>query len=107
MEIRRDSSALFRHYDEYLEYYPLGVGERRSQYHSRLLANQRMPMDPDTDLAIAVAYAKKHWDIYMEYPRDVQRAVGYAKEDAAKAKADEAKAKEGKANAKEAEKTRT
>ncbi len=78
--LRRDPSALFRHYHEYLEYYPLAIGESKNPYHTKLLANQRMPSDEKCDLAVAITYAKEHWDIYLEYPRDIKIAVEYAKE---------------------------
>ncbi|CAO2653648.1 Nn.00g030590.m01.CDS01 [Neocucurbitaria sp. VM-36] len=78
-ELKKDPSALYRHYNEFLEYYPLQSGEYRSPYHSRLLANQRMPMEPESDLGVAITYAKEHWEIYMEYPRDVKRAAEAAK----------------------------
>ncbi|KAJ4364591.1 hypothetical protein N0V83_009187 [Neocucurbitaria cava] len=83
-ELRKDPSALFRHYHEYIEYFPLGYGEYKSQYHSRLLANQRMPFEPESDLGVAITYAKEHWDVYMEYPKDVTRATEVARKKAQK-----------------------
>ena len=73
-ELRKDRSALYRYYNEYMEYFPLGRGERRNQYLSSLLANQPMPSDTRSDLGLAITYAQEHWEDYMEYPRDVSRA---------------------------------
>ncbi|KAF1850665.1 uncharacterized protein K460DRAFT_19513 [Cucurbitaria berberidis CBS 394.84] len=78
-ELLTDESSLYRHYNEYLQHFPLQTSERRNQYLSRLLANQYIPMQTDSDLGRAIACAKEHWDIYMEYPKDINRALEYAK----------------------------
>lgn len=70
-EIIKDPSALYRHYHEFLRYYPLSKGERKNRYFANLLANQFMPMEEHSDLGLAIKYAKEHWDTYLEYPRDV------------------------------------
>jgi hypothetical protein len=57
-QLRKDPSALYRHYDEYLESFPLARGERKSQYHNNLLANRRMPAERESDLGLAIQYAK-------------------------------------------------
>jgi hypothetical protein len=66
-QLKTDESALFRHYNEYLEHFPLGRGEYRNQYYVNLLANRHMPDDPKSDLALAIQYAKDHWQYYIEY----------------------------------------
>ncbi|KAH7385347.1 hypothetical protein DE146DRAFT_666872 [Phaeosphaeria sp. MPI-PUGE-AT-0046c] len=81
-QLRSDPSALYRHYREYMQCFPLDpVEERTNRYLVYLLANRPMPSDETDELAIAIGYAKKHWDYYMEYPRDVKRAIGYHNED--------------------------
>ena len=74
-ELVQDASTLYRHYNEYLEYLPLGLGQTRNQYLSRLLANQRMPMDTEGDLGQAIAFAKQNWMLFYEYPKDLRRAL--------------------------------
>ncbi|KAH7084304.1 hypothetical protein FB567DRAFT_593772 [Paraphoma chrysanthemicola] len=66
-QLKKDRSSLYRYYDEYLEHFPLGVGERRNQYLNNLLANRRMPEDRNSDLGLAIQYAKDHWEFYTEY----------------------------------------
>lgn len=79
-ELHKDPNVLYRHYHEYLEYFPLEPGQRKDPYLSSLLASRAMPSDPDSEEGLAVAYAKEHWHYYMEYPRDVKRAAGYMRE---------------------------
>ncbi|KAF2034160.1 hypothetical protein EK21DRAFT_108204 [Setomelanomma holmii] len=66
-QLRKDESALFRHYDEYLEHFPLGPGEYRNSYHTTLLANRHMPDDLNSDLALAIQYAKDHWYYFIRF----------------------------------------
>jgi hypothetical protein len=82
-ELRKDPSALFRYYNEYLQYFPLSTGEQPSRYHSRLLAN-RMNFGNDEEQALAILYAKDHWELYLEFPRDVKDAAQWQREDLAK-----------------------
>jgi hypothetical protein len=79
-QLRKDPSALYRHYNEYLEFFPLGRGERRSPYLNNLLANRPMPTPPDSALGLAIQYAKDNWETYLEYPRDTSRATEWQKE---------------------------
>ncbi|OAL47562.1 hypothetical protein IQ07DRAFT_120628 [Pyrenochaeta sp. DS3sAY3a] len=79
-ELRKDPNVLYRHYHEYIEYFPLEPGQRKDPYLSSLLAGRAMPSDPDSEEGLAVAYAREHWEDYMEYPRDVKRAAGYMRE---------------------------
>lgn len=74
-ELLEDQFVLYHNYNEFLQYFPLQKGEYRNQYLSRLLANQRLPEDKDGDLALAVKYAKEHWQYYLEYPRDVAKTA--------------------------------
>ncbi|KAH7351384.1 hypothetical protein BKA66DRAFT_575606 [Pyrenochaeta sp. MPI-SDFR-AT-0127] len=101
-ELIKDPSALYRHYTEFLEHYPIPEGQLKSRYHANLLANQRMPIDKECDLGLAITYAKDHWDIYLEYPRDVTRAANLmkaqlekVKEDLPKAESEEVSKKRG------------
>ncbi|KAH7072007.1 hypothetical protein BKA63DRAFT_492657 [Paraphoma chrysanthemicola] len=66
-QLKKDKSSLYRYYDEYLEHFPLGIGERRNQYLNNLLANRRMPEDRNSDLGLAIQYAKDHWEFFVEY----------------------------------------
>ena len=61
VKLKRDPSANYRHYKEYLEYFPLARGERPNDYVLGLLANQPLPAEPMSDMGLAVQYAKKHW----------------------------------------------
>jgi hypothetical protein len=79
-ELRNDRSALFRHYHEYIEHFPLLPGEQKSPYHVGLLANRHMPADKNCDLALAIQFAKDNWSLYMEYPRRIEEAVACQKE---------------------------
>jgi hypothetical protein len=83
-QLRKDRSALYRHYNVYLEYFPLGHGERRNPYLNNLLANRSMPIVSDSDLGLAIQYAKDNWEYYLEFPRDAKRATQWQKEKLAK-----------------------
>lgn len=86
-ELCRDPSGLFRHYREYIEIFPLCVGEYKSQYHIKLLANRPPPLDPNSDLAFAIQYAYDNWEFYHEYPRDTQMCAQLQREKLAKTEA--------------------
>jgi hypothetical protein len=43
-----------------------------------------MPLDLDSDLALAITYAKDHWDHYGQWPKDVARFAGYERKRRAK-----------------------
>ncbi|KAF2787001.1 hypothetical protein K505DRAFT_202015, partial [Melanomma pulvis-pyrius CBS 109.77] len=62
----RDPDVLLHRYHEYLEVFPLKPGERKSQYHLNLLANQRNIFTRgNADHAKAVQYAKAHyWNLH-------------------------------------------
>jgi hypothetical protein len=79
-QLRNDSSALFRHYTEYLRHFPLAKGEIKSSYHNMLLANRPTPYDPDSDLKPAIEYAKVHWELFYEYPKHVKIVDALLKE---------------------------
>jgi hypothetical protein len=79
-QLRRDPSALYRHYNEYLEFFPLSKGEYRSQYHNNLLANRCMPIELDSDLSLAIQYAKDNWELFLQYPKGVEEATKWQKE---------------------------
>ena len=78
-ELQQDSNRNFHSYLETIKYWPLPKGERQNQYMRGLLANQRMPSSLDSDLAIAIKYAKEHWYYYRQYPRDLECSVQDAK----------------------------
>lgn len=90
-QLRSDPSALYRHYREYMQYFPLedSATERMSRYHIFLLANRPIPSDETDELALAITYAKEHWEYYLEYPRDVKRALDYYKAEQAKLATDQ------------------
>jgi hypothetical protein len=90
-QLRKDPSALYRHYDEYLEYFPLAKDEYRSQYHNNLLANRRMPSDPDNELGLAIRYAKDNWELFLLHPRSEPDAIGWQKVKLANIAADKEK----------------
>ena len=74
-ELRNDPSALFRHYNEYMTHFPAPRCERPNLYHMGLLANQEMPEDRQSERAVAIAYAKAHWENAWEDKRDYQFVV--------------------------------
>jgi hypothetical protein len=79
-QLRKDPSALYRHYNEYLSYFPLEYDQRRSNYHNNLLANRTMTADANTDLDLAIQFAKEHWQWYLVFPKDADRATTWQKE---------------------------
>jgi hypothetical protein len=83
-QLRKDPSALYRHYNEYLRYFPLEYDQRRSQYHNNLLANRTMTAEANTDLDLAIQFAKDHWQWYLVFPKDADRATSWQKEKLAK-----------------------
>ncbi|CAI9631933.1 unnamed protein product [Alternaria burnsii] len=83
-ELRKDPSANYRHILEVYKLMPLKKGELPNKYLLGLIANRPMPMDLDSDLALAITYAKDHWDYYGQWPKDVARFAGYERERRAK-----------------------
>jgi hypothetical protein len=79
-ELRKDPSANYRHILEVYKLMPLKKGELPNKYLLGLIANRLMPMDLDSDLALAITYAKDHWDYYGQWPKDVARFAGYERE---------------------------
>ncbi|KAL6703362.1 hypothetical protein ACN47E_009704 [Coniothyrium glycines] len=87
-EIKADPNANFHSLLEAYEYWPLPKGERQNRYLLGLLANQRMPMEVDSELGHAIIWAKKNWQLYREYPRDVKEcAMEYVRERAGREEA--------------------
>jgi len=84
-ELKKDPSANYRHYKEYLEYFPLSRGERPNDYLLGLLANQRMPAEPTSDMGLAIQYAKRHWENAWGM-KDLDYVVGMAKNELEKKK---------------------
>jgi hypothetical protein len=79
-QLRKDPSALFRHYNEYLSYFPLEYDQRRSNYHNNLLSNRTMTAEADTDLNLAIQFAKDHWEWFLVFPKDEKKATAWQKE---------------------------
>jgi hypothetical protein len=79
-QLRKDPSALYRHYNEYLSYFPLERDQRRSNYHNNLLANRAMTADANTNLDLAIQFAKDHWQWYLVFPQDADSATTWQKE---------------------------
>jgi hypothetical protein len=62
-ELSSDPSALFRHYIEYMELFPLGAGECLDPYLVGLLANQKISDDQEkSERRLPITYAKIHWE---------------------------------------------
>jgi hypothetical protein len=99
-QLSKDPSALYRHYNEYLEYFPLTRGERRSHYHNNLLANRRMPPEPESDIGLAIQFAKDNWEWYLQFPRDIDQAIQWQREKLDKSTADQQPTAAGKKTAK-------
>lgn len=78
-ELLKDTSAIYRNYDEYLEYFSLARGEQPSPYLAGLLANQPVPTEPTSDLGLAVQYARHHWENFWE-KNDLKYVVQVAKQ---------------------------
>jgi len=77
-ELRKDPTAIYHSYHDYLACFPLDTagGEKISQYHNKLLANRPFPKyDSDSELGLAITYAKDNWDLYLEYPKQVKYAA--------------------------------
>lgn len=68
----------YRNYLESLNYFPVPRGARPNPYLSSLIANQILPAKRNSDRAIAIRYAKKHWDKYWEI-RDMDLVLEWAK----------------------------
>jgi phage repressor protein C with HTH and peptisase S24 domain len=86
--LRRDPSALYRHYYEYLEFFPIPKGERMNEYCMTLLANRKtIGIEPDSDAGLAIQYAKDHWEFYLTN-KDQDKAIEWQKEKLAELKAD-------------------
>jgi hypothetical protein len=83
-QLRKDPSALYRHYNEYLRYFPLEYDQRRSQYHNNLLANRTMTAEANTNLDLAIQFAKDNWQWYLMFPKDADKATAWQKEKLAK-----------------------
>jgi hypothetical protein len=82
-ELASDTSKLFRRYNELLKYFPLAPGERRNQYYSQLLANRDMPEETTSELALAIQYAKNHWESVIHYTQ-IKEAAQWRREEMAK-----------------------
>jgi len=80
--LRKDPSANYRHILEVYALSPLDPkkDEYPNRYLTGLLANRVMPMDLDCDLALAIVYAKDHWDYFGQWPKDIERFAGYERE---------------------------
>ncbi|KAF3052352.1 hypothetical protein E8E11_010606 [Didymella keratinophila] len=84
-ELKKDPSANYRYYKEYLEYFPLARGERPNDYLLGLLANQSMPAEPTSDMGLAVQYARANWENAWEI-ENLDYVVGMAKKEVEKKK---------------------
>jgi hypothetical protein len=91
-ELRKDPSANYRHILEVYKLSPLDYkkDEFPNRYLTGLIANRVMPVDLECDLALAIVYAKDHWDYFGQWPKDVKRFVDYERERKAKAIKDRA-----------------
>ena len=77
-ELRKDPSANYRHILEVYRLFPLENGyKERNTYLTGLLANKCMPVDKDSELGLAVTYAKDHWEFFGQWPRDTARFAQY------------------------------
>jgi hypothetical protein len=54
-----------------MKYFPLGPNEESNQYYLRLLANRTIT-DAESELGLAIAYAKEHATDCFEWPRDIE-----------------------------------
>jgi hypothetical protein len=79
-QLRKDHSVLYRHYPEYLDFFPLPAGEDKDPYLKKLLANNPIPYKTAEDYVLAVKYAKEHWSLFLEYPRDMVYAAAWQRE---------------------------
>ena len=45
----------------------------KRKYNNKLLANRPFPKhDPDSELTLAITYAKDNWELYLEYPKEIK-----------------------------------
>ena len=80
-ELRKDPSANYRHILEVYRLFPLENGyKERNTYLTGLLANKCMPVDKDSELGLAVTYAKDHWEFFGQWPRDTARFAQYERD---------------------------
>jgi hypothetical protein len=86
IELRNDPSALFRHYNEYMTHFPVPRGDRANPYHLGLLANQEIPDDRESERAVAITYAKAHWENAWDDKRDYKFVVNLIREENEKKK---------------------
>jgi hypothetical protein len=87
-ELRKDPSTLYRHYYEYITYFPIPKGERMNSYCMTLLANRKtIGIEPDSDTGLAIQYAKDHWQFFLTN-KDQYKATEWQKEKLEKLKAD-------------------
>jgi hypothetical protein len=84
IELRSDPSALFRHYSEYMVHFPVPKGNRPNSYHMGLLANQEKPDDWRSERAVAIEYAKAHWENVWEDKRDYKFVLELIREESKK-----------------------
>jgi hypothetical protein len=79
-ELRGDRSVLYRHYYEYLTYFPIRKGQRMNQYCMSLLANRKtIGIEPDSDAGLAIQYAKDNWELFLTN-KDQDKATKWQKE---------------------------
>jgi hypothetical protein len=79
-ELRGDRSVLYRHYYEFLTYFPLRKGQRMNQYCMSLLANRKtIGIEPDSDAGLAIQYAKDNWELFLTN-KDQDKATKWQKE---------------------------
>ncbi|KAG9195152.1 hypothetical protein G6011_00272 [Alternaria panax] len=83
-ELRKDPSANFRHVLEVYKLTPLKKGDLPNRYLMGLIANRPMPIDLDSELALAITFAKDHWGYYGQWPKDVPRFAEYERSRKAK-----------------------
>jgi hypothetical protein len=81
IELRSDPSALFRHYSEYMVHFPVPKGDCPNPYHMGLLANQEMPDDRQSQRAVAIEYAKAHWENAWEDRKDYEFVIELIREE--------------------------
>jgi hypothetical protein len=84
IELRSDPSALFRHYSEYMVHFPVPKGDCPNPYHMGLLANQEMPDDRQSERAVAIEYAKAHWENAWEDRKDYEFVIELIREESKK-----------------------
>ena len=45
----------------------------KRKYNNKLLTNRPFPKhDPDSELTLAITYAKDNWELYLEYPKEIK-----------------------------------